>query len=71
MSNKPNIVFIMADDLGWGEIGCIGNKYNETPNIDKLAEKGMLFTHAYASATVCSPSRAGLLTGQAPQLQTI
>ncbi|MFO8018715.1 MAG: sulfatase [Promethearchaeia archaeon] len=63
---KPNIIFILVDDLGWAEPGCYGNSFNETPNIDNLAESGVCFTQAYASATVCSPSRAGLLTGQAP-----
>ena len=57
----------MVYDLGWGEPGCYGNTFNETPHIDAMAQSGMRFTTAYASATVCSPSRAGLLTGQAPQ----
>ena len=52
---KPNIIFILADDLGWAELGCYGNKFNETPNLDKLASQGMRFTQAYASAPVCSP----------------
>lgn len=63
---KPNIVFILADDLGWAELGSYGNSYNETPNIDRLARKGMKFTQAYASALVCSPYRAALMTGQHP-----
>ena len=63
---KPNIIFILTDDLGWAELGCYGNKFNETPNIDKLASQGMLFTDAYAAAPVCSPSRASLMTGQYP-----
>ncbi|MHC4153557.1 MAG: sulfatase [Planctomycetota bacterium] len=63
---KPNIVFILADDLGWAELGCYGNRFNETPNIDRLAAKGMRFTQAYASAPVCSPYRASLMTGQYP-----
>jgi arylsulfatase A len=61
---KPNIIFILADDLGWAELGCYGNKFNETPNLDKLASQGMRFTEAYASAPVCSPYRAALMTGQ-------
>tara|TARA_R110002050_G_scaffold171837_1_gene303948 strand:+ start:19919 stop:21478 length:1560 start_codon:yes stop_codon:yes gene_type:complete len=65
-STQPNIVFILADDLGWTELGCYGNNFNETPAIDKLAKKGILFTQAYASAPVCSPYRASLLTGQYP-----
>ena len=64
--NKPNIIFILADDLGWSELGCYGNKFNETPNIDKLANQGMLFTDAYAPAPVCSPTRASLMTGRYP-----
>ncbi|AKQ47670.1 N-acetylgalactosamine-6-sulfatase [Rufibacter radiotolerans] len=56
----------MADDLGWGELGCYGNSFNETPNLDKLATQGIKFTNAYAAAPVCSPTRAGLITGQYP-----
>ncbi len=63
---KTNIIFIMADDLGWGELGCYGNTFNETPNLDKLAMQGIKFNQAYAAAAICSPSRAGLLTGQYP-----
>jgi len=64
--NKPNIIFVLADDLGWAELGCYGNKFNETPNLDKLASEGMKFTDAYAAAPVCSPYRAALMTGQYP-----
>jgi len=63
---QPNIIFILADDLGWAELGCYGNRFNETPNLDRLAEKGMRFTDAYAAAPVCSPMRASLMTGQYP-----
>ena len=63
---KPNIVFIMADDLGYGELGSYGNTFNETPNLDKLATQGMRFTQAYAAAPICSPTRASLITGQYP-----
>jgi len=63
---KPNIIFILADDLGWAELGCYGSRFNETPNLDRLAGKGMRFTQAYAAAPVCSPYRAGLMTGQYP-----
>ncbi|HLF33258.1 MAG TPA: sulfatase-like hydrolase/transferase, partial [Cyclobacteriaceae bacterium] len=55
---RPNIVFILADDLGYMDLGCYGNPYNRTPNIDSLAIRGMRFTSAYAAAPVCSPSRA-------------
>jgi len=64
--DKPNIIFILADDLGWAELGCYGNEFNETPNLDKLASEGMKFTEAYAAAPVCSPYRAALITGQYP-----
>jgi hypothetical protein len=60
---KPNIVFIMADDLGWAELGCYGQKKIETPNLDRLAAEGMRFTQAYAGAPVCAPSRCILMTG--------
>ncbi|HUU15652.1 MAG TPA: sulfatase [Sedimentisphaerales bacterium] len=63
---RPNIIFILADDLGWAELGCYGNKFNETPYLDKLAGEGMRFTDAYAAAPVCSPYRAALMTGQYP-----
>ena len=65
-ADRPNIVFVLADDLGWSELGCYGNEFNETPHLDRLASEGMRFTHAYAAAPVCSPYRAALLTGQAP-----
>ena len=61
----PNIVFILADDLGWNQLGCYGGPYT-TPNIDRLAAQGMKFTQAYASAPVCSPTRAAILTGKYP-----
>ncbi len=63
---KPNIVFVLADDLGWNEPGCYGNTFNETPHIDRMANAGVRFTQAYAAAPVCSPYRAALLTGQHP-----
>lgn len=60
---KPNIVLIMADDLGNGELGCYGQKYIKTPNIDQLAKDGMRFTDFYSSAPVCAPARCSLMTG--------
>ena len=60
---KPNIVWIMADDLGWGDLGCYGQKYIRTPNIDRLASEGLRFTDVYAGCTVCAPSRSVLMTG--------
>ena len=61
---KPNIVFIMVDDLGWKDVGSMGSNYYETPNIDKLSRQGMVFTNAYANAPNCAPTRACLMTGQ-------
>lgn len=61
--DKPNIIFILADDLGYGDLGCYGQKTIRTPNIDKLAEEGMKFTDHYAGSTVCAPSRCCLMTG--------
>lgn len=63
---KPNIVFIMADDLGSGELNCYGNTFNETPNLDRLASQGIKFKQAYAAAAICSPTRASIMTGQYP-----
>ena len=61
-----NVVFILADDLGWADVGCYGSTFYETPNIDRLAEQGMRFTDAYAACPVCSPTRAAVLTGKYP-----
>lgn len=61
---SPNIILIAADDLGYGDLGCYGQKKIATPNIDRLAAEGMLFTNHYAGSAVCAPSRASLLTGQ-------
>ncbi|MEM9399153.1 MAG: sulfatase [Verrucomicrobiota bacterium] len=63
---KPNFVFLLVDDLGWGDFGCYGAQFYETPNIDNLASQGMLFTNGYAACTVCSPSRAAILAGRYP-----
>lgn len=65
-ARRPNIVFFLIDDMGWGDLGCYGNSFNETPNIDRLALDSMRFTQAYAGAPVCSPSRAAILSGKAP-----
>ncbi|MGB5820313.1 MAG: sulfatase [Saonia sp.] len=62
----PNIVFILADDLGWADLPNYGNTFNEAPNIEKLADQGVLFTNAYAANPVCSPTRASIQTGQYP-----
>src|SRR6516164_4683613 len=63
---KPNIVFILADDLGIHDLSCYGRKDQPTPNLDKLAKQGMRFTSAYAAASVCSPTRAAIMTGMSP-----
>jgi len=63
---KPNIVFILVDDLGWTDTGCFNSSFYETPNIDKLAAEGMLFTNAYAACPVSSPTRASIMTGKYP-----
>ena len=65
-SQVPNFLIVLTDDLGYGDLGCYGNKIIKTPNLDKLAQQGTLFTDCYASAPMCSPSRAGLLTGRVP-----
>ena len=62
--DRPNVVFILADDLGYGDLSCLGQEHFETPNIDRLAEQGMLFTQHYAGSSVSAPSRSSLITGQ-------
>jgi arylsulfatase A-like enzyme len=64
--HRPNIVFILIDDMGWADLGCYGSSFYETPNLDRLAAGGALFTDAYAASPVCSPTRASLLTGKYP-----
>jgi arylsulfatase A len=66
-SSKPNIVFIFTDDLGYGDVGCFGATDIKTPHIDRIAEEGIKFTSFLSASPVCSPSRAGLLTGRMPQ----
>jgi len=61
--SRPNIIFILADDLGYGNLGCYGQKQIQTPHLDRLAAEGMRFTQAYAGSTVCAPSRCSLMTG--------
>ena len=61
--DRPNIIFMMADDLGYGDLGCYGQKHIQTPNIDRLAAEGTRFTQVYAGSTVCAPSRSVLMTG--------
>lgn len=64
--SKPNIVLVFIDDLGCTDLGCYGSKFYESPNVDRLAREGLRFTQAYSACTVCSPSRAALMTGKSP-----
>ncbi len=63
---RPNIIVIVADDLGWADLGCYGSTFHETPNLDALARRGVRFANGYAACPVCSPSRAAILTGKYP-----
>ena len=63
---RPNVVFILADDLGWADLGCYGSRFYETPHLDRLAARGVRFTQAYAACPVCSPTRAAAMTGKYP-----
>src|SRR5690606_6771637 len=63
---RPNILFILADDLGYYDLSCMGSAFYETPNIDRIAGDGAVFTNGYAACQVCSPSRASIMTGQFP-----
>lgn len=63
-ASKPNIIFILCDDMGYGDLACYGQPYISTPNIDRMASEGMRFTQAYAGSPVSAPSRATLMTGQ-------
>jgi len=64
--HRPNIVFILLDDMGWSDLPCYGHAFHETPHIDRLAKQGMRFTDAYAACPVCSPTRASIMAGQYP-----
>jgi arylsulfatase A-like enzyme len=63
---RPNIIFFLIDDLGWSDLGCYGSKYHLSPNIDKLAARGVRFTQAYSASPVCSPTRSAVMTGKNP-----
>ena len=63
---RPNVIVVLVDDLGWTDLACFGSKYHQTPHLDQLAKDGMRFTNGYSACTVCSPTRAALLTGQYP-----
>jgi len=64
--NRPNLVFILMDDMGWADLGCQGSDFYETPNLDRLRAEGVRFTDAYAACPVCSPTRASIMTGRYP-----
>ena len=63
---RPNVIVILCDDLGFGDLGCNGHPHIQTPNLDRLATEGIRFTNFYSAAPVCSPSRVGLMTGRSP-----
>lgn len=65
-TNRPNFIILLADDLGWADVGYHGNEFSETPNLDRLAQAGIQFTQAYANAANCAPTRASILTGRYP-----
>jgi len=65
-NKKPNVLFVLVDDMGWQDLECYGSKFYETPNFDKLRSEGMMFTNAYSACPVCSPTRASILTGKNP-----
>jgi len=65
-ADKPNIIFILADDLGAHDLRCTGSTFYETPNLDRLAQRGTRFTQAYAASPLCSPTRSSILVGQYP-----
>ena len=65
-ATRPNIVFILADDLGWADLPSYGNRFNEAPGLDRMAREGIRFTSAYAACPVCSPTRASIMSGQYP-----
>ncbi|HOV77609.1 MAG TPA: sulfatase-like hydrolase/transferase, partial [Sedimentisphaerales bacterium] len=62
-AERPNVIFILADDLGYGDLGCYGSKVHRTPSIDRMAREGVRFTDFYSASGVCTPSRAALMTG--------
>src|SRR5947207_7901387 len=65
-AKRPNIIFLLTDDMGYGDAACYGGRFVPTPNIDRLAKEGTRFTQFYAASPVCSPSRTGFLTGMYP-----
>lgn len=68
---RPNVLFILADDLGWGDLSCYGRPDYHTPNLDSLAQQGLRFTSAYSAAPVCTPTRCAFITGRYPARATV
>ncbi len=66
LAAPPNIIFILADDMGWADLRCQGHPYAQTPNLDRLASEGTRFTQCYATGVTCCPSRTGFMTGRLP-----
>ena len=66
-AQKPNIIMVFIDDMGWGDFSCFGNKDAQTPNIDRIAAEGIRFEQFHVNSPICSPSRCALTTGQYPQ----
>src|SRR6187401_3835337 len=66
LTQRPNIIYIMTDDMGYGDLSCYGQKSYSTPNLDKLASQGMKFVNAYSAGAVCTPTRAAFMTGSYP-----
>ncbi len=63
---RPSFLFLLVDDLGWADLGCYGSTFHETPHLDRLAREGVRFTDAYTAASICSPTRASIMTGKHP-----
>src|SRR6185369_17900173 len=70
-NSRPNIIYMMADDLGYADLSCYGRKDYQTPNLDKLCSQGVKFMNAYAAAPVCTPSRVAFMTGRYPARLTV
>lgn len=70
-ASRPNVILILTDDLGWGDLGVLGHPYAQTPNLDRLAKGGTVFNHFYAASSVCSPTRVAFQTGQYPARHSI
>ena len=66
LADRPNVIMILVDDMGWADSSTYGSTYYQTPNLTRLAEEGMLFTDAYAASPLCSPTRASIMSGQHP-----